>query len=535
MRRLILGLAMLAGVIALTTGELQAWFWESDTLVTINGEAFNTEDFDHWWENWREKDTPFPDSPKPFIDWHILTQEAVSMELFREQSYRQKVETFLKVRALMLLRNETIDSRINLGERDLWNNYREHYVPRRHVKILYFDVESAAQETSEGLNAGGTTPADMETAEGKKPQHIYDEWLRPDTVPGQWDEVLKKLEIGKASLPVEMNTGYVVLVLLEEKGAEEADFQSVERRIREKLRKAREAELTAELIGRLRKKYDVKVDNELFLALDPEKTPEELLDRPLITTSRGTVPARLFLQQLAKEQEFLTQNRFKGTDMEALKNRVLGGMLSQTLTSWEAMDRHYENRPPFEWIYRFYCQHRLIRELEKRLIRPKAQVDDKEVEAYYTEHRQEFTQPETVSLVVLEDDPKLIEKLWNDVRRGEDFLSVVRKYYAREIPVQRVPLDHLPTAVKQAVDQLAKGEVSLPLQSEGKSMLIRLVDRHSENLIPFGQVRTQIAERLSEDKFAQAHENLLKELRARSEIDVNERAWKELKKNYEER
>jgi parvulin-like peptidyl-prolyl isomerase len=536
MRRLILSLAVLAGAIVLTFGELQAWFWESDTLVTINSESFTKKDFDHWWKNWRAKDTPFPDTPEPFIEWHILAQEAVSMELFREQSYRQKVETFLKARALMLLKNEAIDSKINIGEQDLWNTYREQYVPRRHVQIRYFDLEPAAQRASEGLNAGLMTTADTEdAAEGEKPQRIYDEWLRPDAVPEKWREVLEKMGIGQASVSVQMDTGFVVLVLKEERGAEDADFRSVEQRIREKLRKQREAELTADLIDRLRKKYDVKVDNDLFAILDPEKTPVELLDKPLITTSRNTVSVGLFLRQLDKEQKFLTQNRFKKVDMDALKNRVLGGIISQTLTSWEAMDRHFENRPPFKWIYRFYCQHRLIRELEKRLIHPKAQVEDSEVEAYYIDHRREFTQPETVSVVVLEDDPRLIDKLWNDIRHGEDFFLVVKKYYSREIPVQRVPLDHLPAAVKQAVGKLSKGEVSVPLQIDGQAMLIRLVDRHSENPIPFGQVTTRISERLSADKFAEARENLLKELRARSKIEVNEKAWKELKKRYEER
>ena len=75
MHRLIKILVLLIGIQLLGPANLQAWPWGKGALVTINGEVFTKEDFLHWWENWKEKDTPFPDSPEPFIEWHLLAQE----------------------------------------------------------------------------------------------------------------------------------------------------------------------------------------------------------------------------------------------------------------------------------------------------------------------------------------------------------------------------------------------------------------------------------------------------------------------------
>ena len=60
----------------LGSADLQAWPWGKTTLVTINHETFTTEDFRHWWKHWKEKETPFPDSLEPFIEWHLGTGHA---------------------------------------------------------------------------------------------------------------------------------------------------------------------------------------------------------------------------------------------------------------------------------------------------------------------------------------------------------------------------------------------------------------------------------------------------------------------------
>lgn len=536
MRWLIKILLVLFSTLILGYGNLWgAWPWGKTTLVTINDETFTKEDFQHWWVNWKEKDTPFPERPEPFIEWHLLVQEATSMELYQEPTYRQKVNTFLKARALMLLKNEAVDSKIRIRDKDLWARYKEQYSPQWHVRILHFDQEIQARQICEDLGSGRLVLSDMaeQAMIDKGIVNQEDKWLRPRNCPGPWRDALAGLGTGQVTQPLEMGKGFVCLCLQDKKGPEKADFDSLKSKIRLEVQKLRQSELTSELVRRLRKKYEVTVDEELFTELDVNNTPEELMDKILITTNRVNVPVRVFLDQLHKEQSLRGYRHFQTKEAaDYLKKMVLDRIIAQTLTSWESLDRHYEERAPFKWVYRFYCQHRLIKELERRLFVPEAEVKDEEVAAYYEQHPDEFAGPEVVSIVVLEDDKRLADKIWAEVKRGADFFSVVRKYYAREIPVRRVPVDHLDPVMKEVVNKLTKGEVSAPFEVKGHSSMVKLVDRTVASRSPLSEVQEQIAQRLRQEKSDRLRRNFIRQLQARSDITINEKAWRDLRKEY---
>jgi len=536
MRWLIKILLVLFSTLILGYGNLWgAWPWGKTTLVTINDETFTKEDFQHWWVNWKEKDTPFPERPEPFIEWHLLVQEATSMELYQEPTYRQKVNTFLKARALMLLKNEAVDSKIRIRDKDLWARYKEQYSPQWHVRILHFDQEIQARQICEDLGSGRLVLSDMaeQAMIDKGIVNQEDKWLRPRNCPGPWRDALAGLGTGQVTQPLEMGKGFVCLCLQDKKGPEKADFDSLKSKIRLEVQKLRQSELTSELVRRLRKKYEVTVDEELFTELDVNNTPEELMDKILITTNRVNVPVRVFLDQLHKEQSLRGYRHFQTKEAaDYLKKMVLDRIIAQTLTSWESLDRHYEERAPFKWVYRFYCQHRLIKELERRLFVPEAEVKDEEVAAYYEQHPDEFAGPEVVSIVVLEDDKRLADKIWAEVKRGADFFSVVRKYYAREIPVRRVPVDHLDPVMKEVVNKLTKGEVSAPFEVKGHSSMVKLVDRTVASRSPLSEVQEQIAQRLRQEKSDRLRRNFIRQLQVRSGITIDEKAWRDLRKEY---
>jgi hypothetical protein len=188
-----------------------------------------------------------------------------------------------------------------------------------------------------------------------------------------------------------------------------------------------------------------------------------------------------------------------------LKRNVLDRIISQTLTTWESLDRHYEKSPPFKETYEFYCGHRLIKELERRLFSPKTEFSDEEVTEYYNRHPEKFTGLEIVTIVTLEADKKLADKIWAEIKQGENFSSVVRK----------------------------KGEVSPPFDVEGHSSMVKLMDRKVSSTKPLSEVREEIVELLREEEPARLRKNYVEQLLVRSDIEINEKAWKKLKKEYE--
>ncbi len=453
------------------------------------------------------------------------------MELYTEPSYRHKVLTFLKARTLMILKGEEINSKIDVSDKTLREEYYKEYSPLWSLDIFFFKQLDTAKDASTKLSSHKISPEKLtEKAKTDSAIAYQSRRLRPVNLPKEWKPALLAMKEGDISSPIPWGNAYVVLILKDRKNGDDEDYENIKKAIKKRVWDREQVRLTAALVERLKKKYHVRLDKQLFEVLDPDNVPEEFLDQPLITTDRGNITVKLFLQMIQKELKFRKKFHFQKEDIQRVKRRVLDGVISQTLISWEALDRHYEENPPFKWVYRFYCQHRMIRELEKKLFEPKVTVTEEDIKKYYKEHIKEFTRPETVSIAVLEDDKKLAEKIWGEITRGEDFFEVTKKYYSRDIPVQKVPFDHLDPKVKEIVQGLAKGEVSAPFEVKNHAVLVKLLDRTPATPLPLDHVKKDIKEKLREEKFQAIKEAYIKKLRAMSEIKINHKVWAELEK-----
>ncbi len=534
---LILGLFVPAAIVVLSPC-IQAhagWLWDNDTLVTIDGKKYTTKDFKNWWGNWREKGMDIPKSPRPFIDWMLLFREAERMHLDSDSSYRRKVLTFLKARSLMLLKRDEVDSKIKISEDDMWRRYEKLYSPRWLVDIIYYKDNKKALAAFKDLKSGRVTVArlrSMKSSEGG-PDYFQEKWLRPVTANSILEKRLRGMRIGQLAPPVAWEKGFVVLKLQDIKGADKEDYKGVKARIRNSLIKERQAELTIKLVKRLRKKYHVKVATERIKTLDLDEPDEKFSDEPVITTDRGIITEREFMKQVRRLQRFRKQYGFKDQDKFDFKRRVLDGIIAQTLTSWEALDRHYEEKTPLKAAYRFYCQHRLIKDLEQRLFVPEAKVDDAQVKAYYSQHIKDFTRPGIVKFAILDGSKEQMDKIWTEVAAGKDFMALARKYKGHELPVRSIPFNHLQPEVKRVISRLAKGEVSPPVHIKGRIAMIKLVDRRPPVAIPLKDVRNRIANRLRQDKIAAVREKFLAQLRAKSVVKVNKGVWRKLREGME--
>ena len=531
-------LGLLVSAIIVLSPCMQAyagWLWGKDILVTIDGKGYTTEDFKRWWENWREKGMDLPKSPRPFVDWILLAREAKRMHLDGDPSYKRKVFTFLKARSLMLLKRDEIDSKIHISEDDMWRRYEKLYSPRWLVDIIYYRDNKRALDAFKKLKSGKVTVAALKSLKSGDggPNYFQEKWLRPVSADTLLKKRLKGMKIGQLSPPIPWGKGFVVLKLQDIKDADKKDYKSVRAHIRNELIKERQAELTIKLVQRLRKKYHVKVATERIKALKLDEPDEKFSNRPVITTDRGIITEKEFMKQVRRLQRFRKQYGFKDQDKFDFKRRVLNGIIAQTLTSWEALDRHYEDRPPLKATYRFYCQHRLIKDLEDRLFVPKVKVDDAQVKAYYEQHIKDFTRPGVVKFVIIDGSKEQMDKMWSEVAAGKDFMALARGYKGHELPVRSIPFNHLQPEVKRVISRLAKGEVSPPVNIKGRIAMIKLIDRKPPVAIPLKDVRNTIANMLRQDEIAAARSKFLNQLRAKSVIKINEGVWQKLRKGME--
>jgi hypothetical protein len=443
-----------------------AWPWGGeDNLVSINGVSYQPDDFRHWWENHREDGSRFPDDPEQFIEWKLLIQEALTMELDKEPGYLSNMGTFYGARARMLLKYDAIDSKVEISDKEIKERYLTDYTPVVYISWLSFDTAEKVENAYNSIKNQEYTFDDLRNkleAEGQpEGQPFYQEGqFRPRNFDRQpvLRNVLGQLSVGQVSMP-QAGGGSFFLVRLNEKSMPpENDLETNRQTIRLMLQKEKQGALTRELLEDLWDKYEVQVDAELLAIVnkDPDK---ETLARPLVLTNRENIPLSVLAADLRRDTAMMSRKKDWTEEEKAEQaERFMHGMINDYLLAWEARDRRYEEKPPFKWVYEYYGENRLIKELER--MRIQVSVSDAEIRRYYEEHSDEFRPPEKISAIALQGEKEILNKVLLEINQDLDFLEAGAKNNLKPIPIMNTPVSELGPGFKPTIMQLDVGEVS---------------------------------------------------------------------------
>jgi peptidyl-prolyl cis-trans isomerase C len=177
--------------------------------------------------------------------------------------------------------------------------------------------------------------------------------------------------------------------------------------------------------------------------------------------------------------------------------------------------------------------------LEEEL-RGKDEVSDSEIQRYYKENQDRFTEPGEVKIrhIVVNSEPILKEVLMK-LSEGEGFEKLASTYNidkSREDGgslgyIRRGQLAPLFAQFEGAAFSLRKkGEVSEVVKTPYGYHLIKLEDRRGTALRPFDEVREKIRFFLQSKKKQDAYLQYVKEAKSRAKIVVNEKLWAEEEK-----
>jgi len=120
--------------------------------------------------------------------------------------------------------------------------------------------------------------------------------------------------------------------------------------------------------------------------------------------------------------------------------------------------------------------------------------------------------------------------MWQKISTGHDFFEVAAEHVPGGPSLQQMPVSQLGPELKEIVSSLRPGEVSLPFAFKDGSALVRLVKYREKVPVSFLQVKEQIRQELSRLKYQQVREELLRRLKEGSEISINPKVWKKLRK-----
>jgi parvulin-like peptidyl-prolyl isomerase len=510
-----------------------SWFSHPDRLVVIDDKAYSVSDFKNWWQNWKGAKTPVPETPDPYIDWLLMLRDAKLMQLDDNPEYRHKIEVFLKFRTLMLLKQEEIDSRLTPpSEKELRKLYDRDYLPRLQLEIIELPTRAAVDKVEAARKQGLDGKASAKAA-GLKPAPAWKRaMVRPVTVKGPLEKVYAVPRKAGDRFTLPYGKKFLLLEVVAVHPGSADDFAGLRNRLKEKLLRRQSEELNRALIQRLKAKYQPVIHRDRLEKLTPD-SDAATRDAVIIEIGELKITGRQILPYLAREKSFRRRLRGqydKHSDAE-LKERIVNNIVTQTLIGREALARHYEEKSPFREVYRFYCDNRMVAAWKKTVLEPRIKISDEDIAAEYRRLADHFRQPDEVDIAwVRTSDKKLARRLQAELDQGEDFFKVMTPRFGRGIETGRQPVNRLPAYIRKAVAKLADGQVSAPVERGDEIVFIKLVRRYPGQPRPLKEVAGELRKMLYRKRYRETEKALLAQLRKGSEIEVDEGAWKDLRR-----
>ncbi len=505
-------------------------------LVVINGQSYSRQDFEHWWNYYKDKGMSLPAGPDKFINWQLLTQEAEHMELGALPEVKRPLEIFLKARTLMLLKYDEVDSKIKIDDKELRAVYERDYQPRLLIARLDFkdNKAAAAAETMFGGRHFSLDEIRQKAAETTPVFKIrHPQWLRPHTLPKSWQRAVNE----KAGTVINPAGGgpYLVYIAAVKKGGDN-DFTHKKKAVYEALFSKKQQKLTENLLRRLQKLYNLKVNRSLLTTIDLTDPRKDNWNKALVTSNHGQATVGYFIEQCRKERLLLQKSPGENKkEVAAIKQRAMSAMVSNSLADWAAADRHYENKPPFKWVYQFYRQHRLIKALKNRILSTAEKPpDSEEVKHFYEINKELFQTPESVKIVLVRGKAEDINRLYAVSVVAGELLKTARRYpvnlqYSAQ---HEIIVSTLSGPVVRVLVKMAEGDISPPFADNGKMALMQLLKRRVGETPSLRQVKNKIIKRLVKIRKKEKLRQYIMDLRRHSSIKVNKLVWQELLDGY---
>ena len=212
------------------------------------------------------------------------------------------------------------------------------------------------------------------------------------------------------------------------------------------------------------------------------------------------------------------------------KSMILDQVISEKLLIQEAKNIGLEeDNDVLEQIQKM-TEQILVQVLIEREILDKTKVNDEEVLEYYEQNKDSFTEKEQVYLynILLETEEEA-QDILEQLKAGGDFSEIAQERSTGPSAAQGGDLGYLPKGtvipeIEEVVFALELEELSTVIKTDFGFHILKITEKKPETVKTLEEVKEDIIQTLLPDKQKEAFENLLEELKNKSEIEINEEA-----------
>ncbi|MBA7569879.1 hypothetical protein ES695_22035 [Candidatus Atribacteria bacterium 1244-E10-H5-B2] len=212
------------------------------------------------------------------------------------------------------------------------------------------------------------------------------------------------------------------------------------------------------------------------------------------------------------------------------KSMVLDQMISEKLLIQEAKNMGLEEDNDVLEQIKKMAEQILVQVLIEREILDKIKVNDEEVLEYYELNKDSFTEKEQVYLYnILIETEEEAQDVLEQLKAGGDFSEIAIEKSTGPSAVQGGDLGYLTRGtiipeIEEVVFTLELEELSEIIKTDFGFHILKITEKKPETVKTLEEVKEDIIQTLLPDKQKEAFENLLEELKSKSEIEINEEA-----------
>ena len=214
------------------------------------------------------------------------------------------------------------------------------------------------------------------------------------------------------------------------------------------------------------------------------------------------------------------------------KSMVLDQMISEKLLIQEAKNMGLEEDEKVIEQIRKITEQILVQILIEREILDKVKVNDEEVLEYYEQNKDSFTEKEQVHLynILLETEEEA-QDILEQLKAGGDFSEIAKEKSTGPSAAQGGDLGYLTKGtiipeIEEVVFALELEELSEVIKTDFGFHILKITEKKPETVKALEEVKEDIVQTLLPTKQKEAFDNLLEELKSKSEIEINEEALK---------
>ncbi len=474
---------VLAGMIALVSCSKKQEI-QLPELVTLNGHGIEKDRFERDFVLTREyhqaKDVDslmiVNQLKKRYLDKLYLIADAYAEGIDQNPEYQRQVHNEWVTQLTHIdgpLYNKIMPASFDISSEELKDLYEKVKTGYKvaHIKVADRQLaDSLYQLLKSGANFDslvGAYSLDLRTVlyNGVIPWYFtYGTFARP------FEEAAMQLAPGEISKPVETNTGYHIIKLIDKKQNPLDSYEKVEYELKKRLKQIKRTDFVQDYITKLFKRFDYQVNEETAKRLLPllkkrhengtilkDEAMAKLWDHTIVRFSGGSLNVGDIVYKYNHLPRFERIPIRRYGDL----NLILKMLSVQELMYQDALKMELEKDPIIVQKVKRFADGQLLEFANEKLIADKTPVTDEEVRAYYEKNKnlwkndtfkrvEKFVRFRVKSNREQAYKTKLLAELkekWQPVFHGDIIAQAVRELNARKHGVK--PKKVVPDSVKE--------------------------------------------------------------------------------------